>query len=123
MCQMVCRFAKAAMSGEWRDQTSELSAMVSANMTQSRVAQHESPGMSRMRTCGRARQLPQPTRSLPPQTLQRSAAGAPTGLTSVPVVAKTRSALVMSLLCGMTESASSEQRVTMTKSAAQRYHS
>jgi hypothetical protein len=41
----------------------------------------------------------------------------------VPAVAKTRSALVMNLLCGMTESASSEHSVTITKSAAQRYHS
>ena len=44
-----------------------------------------------------------------------------TGLTMVPAVAKTRSTLVTSLLCGITESASREHTVTTVKSAQQRH--
>jgi hypothetical protein len=47
--------------------------------------------------------------------------GALTGLTMVPAVAKTRSALVTSLLCGITESASKEHTVTIAKSVQQRH--
>ena len=49
------------MSGEAREYTRELSAMASANITQSRVAQHVSPGVSRIRTCGCTRELPRRT--------------------------------------------------------------